>query len=819
VTLTNTGTAALTISGISSAGDYAQSNTCGTGVAVGGNCTIQVTFTPTTTGSRSGSVSITDNAAGSPQQITLTGNGTAVLSITTSSLPGGAVGTVYSASLTASGGTPSYSWALVSGSLPAGLTLSAAGLVSGTPSTAGTYTFTVQASDSGSPAQTATKTLSIAVAAVPPPLSINTSSLPNGTMGVNYSATLSANGGTSPYNWSVISGSLPTGLTLAASAAQVSGTPSVAGNYSFTLQVTDSSSPVQTATQAYSVNIAANPPVITTTSLADAVQNSAYTSTLAATGGVPPYSWSLVSGSLPPGLTLSAAGVISGNPNASGPSGFTVGVTDADNQTASQALSITVDAPSAGPPILVQRSSGSNTFSPQLANTPTVYYALLPDGSQAGNTIAVAFQYDNTYSPTPTVTDDQGNAYQIACTETDTTYGRVIGWAYASNVTAGTRAITLFLAASNAVSDIAVHLFEMANVGAVDGCGGNFGVSTSVTASSITPSAAGDIILQAMAKDDADTSSTISAGSQSNITWQLATADLQDHGAMGVQWGVYSSTSALTPTMTTSGASNNSFVSAAIAFKAAAAGSDLPSGQIRIRGILHFSSWSTGHCYSGDCGPGYSNPTTVAAPSYGNLLVMADNGSTNSGTTKVVSAISDNLGNTWTAVPSAVNTEDGSHSNVDEFWYCSPCTTGPNLVLTVIQTDGSSRDHTLNIYDITGAASSAFDTYGGNTGGQWSYASSLSTASVTPSTANGLVFFVYDNGNNTVTGMTSGQLVDSEWYNDESNDGPENVDENNGWGHYYNPNTSPVTGVFTFGLHATDAQGYWAASAAAFKAD
>ncbi len=440
VTLTNSGTAPLTISGITSTGDYTQSNTCGTGVAVSGKCTIQVTFTPTATGSRSGPVSITDNAAGSPQQIALTGNGTTALSISTSSLPGGTVGVAYSASLAASGGTPGYSWSLASGSLPGGLTLSAAGQIAGTPTTTGPYSFTVQVSDSGSPAQTATKSLSISVAATPPPtlsistssllggtvgvtysaslaasggtpgyswslasgslpggltlsaagqiagtptttgpysftvqvsdsgspaqtatkslsisvaapppppLSISTSSLPNGTVGVAYNATVSATGGTAGYSWSIVSGLLPAGLTMAATSGQISGTPSAAGNYDFTLQVTDSGAPAQTATQSYSVNVAANPPVITTTSLA-AVQNSPYTSTLAASGGVPPYAWLLADGSLPAGLTLSSTGVISGTPTVSGTSSFTVGVTDADNQTASQALSITVSAPPAG---------------------------------------------------------------------------------------------------------------------------------------------------------------------------------------------------------------------------------------------------------------------------------------------------------------------------------------------------------------------------------------------------------------------------------------------------------------------------------------
>ncbi|MBV9303612.1 MAG: choice-of-anchor D domain-containing protein [Acidobacteriaceae bacterium] len=77
VTLTNTGTGTLTISSIAATGDYAETNTCGSSVAAGGNCTINVTFHPTATGTRTGTVAITDNASGSPQSISLTGTGVA----------------------------------------------------------------------------------------------------------------------------------------------------------------------------------------------------------------------------------------------------------------------------------------------------------------------------------------------------------------------------------------------------------------------------------------------------------------------------------------------------------------------------------------------------------------------------------------------------------------------------------------------------------------------------------------------------------------------------------------------------------------------
>src|SRR5262249_30988258 len=79
VTLSNTGTAPLTLSSIAASGDFSQTNNCGSTVAAGANCAIQVTFSPTVTGTRTGTLTITDNAAGSPQSVSLSGTGTTPL--------------------------------------------------------------------------------------------------------------------------------------------------------------------------------------------------------------------------------------------------------------------------------------------------------------------------------------------------------------------------------------------------------------------------------------------------------------------------------------------------------------------------------------------------------------------------------------------------------------------------------------------------------------------------------------------------------------------------------------------------------------------
>jgi hypothetical protein len=180
------------------------------------------------------------------------------LTIVTSGLSSGTVGMPYSATLSASGGTPPYSWAIVGGSLPPGLSLSSNGAITGTPSSTGSYDFTVQVTDSTTPIpQSATRALSIAVGSSQ--LVVTTYALPSATFGASYSATLSASGGTPPYSWAIVGGSLPPGLSLSSNGA-ITGTPSSTGSYDFTVQVTDSTTPIpQTATVGLSISVSSAP--------------------------------------------------------------------------------------------------------------------------------------------------------------------------------------------------------------------------------------------------------------------------------------------------------------------------------------------------------------------------------------------------------------------------------------------------------------------------------------------------------------------------------------------------------------------------------
>jgi Putative Ig domain len=275
------------------------------------------------------------------------GGNTIPLSIATTTLPDAQVGVAYSSTLTASGGKAPYTWSLMSGTLPAGLSLNpATGAVSGTATaTANGVSLTFQVQDSESPAQA--KSVSLTLSVTLAGLAITTNSLANGQVGVAYNAKLAATGGTSPYTWSLINGTLPAGLSLNASTGAITGTPTAAvTSASLTIQVQDSSNPQQTKTVNLTLTILPPPPAISTGSLPGGQVGVAYSTTLTATGGTSPYTWAIISGTLPAGLTLNAStGAISGKPSAPiNSDSLTFKVTDSGTppQSTAKALTLTI---------------------------------------------------------------------------------------------------------------------------------------------------------------------------------------------------------------------------------------------------------------------------------------------------------------------------------------------------------------------------------------------------------------------------------------------------------------------------------------------
>ncbi len=263
-------------------------------------------------------------------------------------LPGGASGTSYFVELSYAGGAQPVTWSNPGGGLPGGILLNdTAGVLSGIPTTPNTYTFTLAATDANGASVSGTFTLVIANGAG----LVVTSTLPRGTVGVPYSGSLTAAGGTPPYTWGIVSGALPGWATFNAATGTVSGTPTAASNTAMNFSVTGGAT---VNSGVFNFIIDANL-AITTATLPAAGVTSPYGATINATGGSGTLVWDLVSGSLPGGVTLSPTGNLGGTVSATAvTSSFQVRVTDGLGRTATRGYTITVG------PAIPQGGGGSS---------------------------------------------------------------------------------------------------------------------------------------------------------------------------------------------------------------------------------------------------------------------------------------------------------------------------------------------------------------------------------------------------------------------------------------------------------------------------
>jgi hypothetical protein len=352
----------------------------GTGCAGAGCGTIssltapQITYTSPTglTVAQTASLKAAANAnSGATVTVAITVN--LAPQFTTLALPNGTNGVGYSQQVIAEDGVAPYTFAVACTPpgrtcLPPGLSINPnSGIVVGTPTKAGTYTFAVSLTDNAFMPLTVTSDQFTVIINPATTLTINSTVLPNATVGTVYGPTsIQASGGTPPYSWSLPANSLPPGLSFNTTNGQIFGTPTQAGVFSFFPTVTDSTIPPQTFTSPQSkpvtISVAAAPTLkAITPTLPSASVATAYAGNLVATGGVPPYSWTITSGQLPSGLRLDAAsGAITGVPILQTTSPFTVQVADSIGSTpVSQNLSITVGTGSVNTNTLL---SGSYSF-------------------------------------------------------------------------------------------------------------------------------------------------------------------------------------------------------------------------------------------------------------------------------------------------------------------------------------------------------------------------------------------------------------------------------------------------------------------------
>jgi uncharacterized protein YhjY with autotransporter beta-barrel domain len=267
---------------------------------------------------------------------------------------------------------------------------------------AGPDSFTYTASNAAGTSSPAT----VAITVNAPTLALSPSTLSKATAESSYSQTLAASGGTAPYTYALTSGALPAGISLNTSTGSLSGTPSSAGTFNFTVRATDSSTgPAAPFSISQSYTLTVNAPNITVTpaTLPSAQQATSYSQQLSASGGNGSYAFS-VSGGLPAGLTLSSAGLLSGTPTVNGNFTFTVIAKDGDNFTGSQAYTLTVATPNSPTASAKSASTAYNTptsinLSTSIAGTDIT--AVTITGQPAHGTVSVSGE-TATYTPSST---------------------------------------------------------------------------------------------------------------------------------------------------------------------------------------------------------------------------------------------------------------------------------------------------------------------------------------------------------------------------------------------------------------------------------
>ena len=309
------------------------------------------------------------------------------ITIGPSALPSSTLNAAYSQSLSASGGVAPYLWTLASGTLPSGLTLHNSGVITGTPTSGNPATFTVKATDGNGCA--AVSTSYTITAGVCPNITVGPTTMPSATVNTAYSQAIAVTGGTAPFVFTLDSGALPAWASLNTSTGIISGVPNALSTSTFAIAVTDTNG-CTAFSPAYTLASAVCPTfTIAPTQLTPPTAGGSYSQALTVSGGIGPYSWTLVTGTLPSGLTLSSAGVISGTPDSANGAGSSIVVKATDSQLCSATVAYSLKVCptiTVGPPTLLTTTvstSYSQTLSASGGTGPytwTLVSGALPSG-------------------------------------------------------------------------------------------------------------------------------------------------------------------------------------------------------------------------------------------------------------------------------------------------------------------------------------------------------------------------------------------------------------------------------------------------------
>jgi hypothetical protein len=400
---------------------FSTSSTLPTGMTLAADGTLS--GTPTQSGTFPITVTATDsNGCTGVDSFTLM-IGCQTITVTKPTVTSTPAGTPFSAAFTQSGGVGTVTFSLASGTLPTGLTLAANGTLSGTPTQGGTFTITVTATDSnGCTGTSAAYTLTVTC----PTITVTNPSTTTATVGSPFSVTFTQSGGVGTVTFTT-SSTLPSGVTLAANGT-LSGTPSVVGTFPIVVTATDANGCTGTGA---TYTLVVNCQVITVTNPATSsgTVDAAFSATFTESGAISTATFSLASGTLPAGLTLSSTGMLTGTPQEPGSFPITVTVTDANGCTGTGATftlvincqSITVANPSSHIAAYTVALSGSFTFT-QTGAHGTATFSLnsgsLPAGVSlsAGGVLSGTPTQTGLFTITVKVTDANG------CTGTSPSY-------------------------------------------------------------------------------------------------------------------------------------------------------------------------------------------------------------------------------------------------------------------------------------------------------------------------------------------------------------------------------------------------------------